>query len=276
MFHAASPGIVAHASDQRTGFGMSLFMAGGGLGRTIGPLLVIWAVTQWGLTGIYRLAILGWLTSLILFFQFRRSAFQPSSEHSFNSALPILKSFFLPLSLAIVLRSALNASLTTYLPVYITQSGAPLWMAGIALSALELSGVIGALFLGPLSDTLGRKYIISISMLLSSLLILLFTQISGRVIILVLLFIGFFSISTNTLFLALVQDHFYAHRSTGNGFYLLISLLSNALMLIIIGYIGDTIGLKFAYYFSSIAAFLSIPALNLLPSIHQKNHHDDV
>ena len=66
---------------------------------------------------------------------------------------------------------------------------------------------------------------------------------------------------------ALVQDHFQDHRATGNGVYLLISLLSNALMLIVIGYIGDLSGLKSAYLISSAAALLSIPALRLIPVV---------
>ena len=269
MFHAASPGMVAHASVKRTGFGMSLFMAGGGLGRTLGPLLVVWAAAQWGLQGIFRLAFLGWATSFVLYFQFRKFAIQPQVQHSLRSAIPVFRRFFLPLSVVIILRSTLTASLSTYLPVYMVQSGAPLWMAGAALSTLELAGVMGALFIGPLSDSFGRRRSINISILISAAIIPLFLQASGLMIIPILLVLGFFSLSTGTLFLALVQDHFQDHRATGNGVYLLISLFSNAVMLILIGYIGDTVGLRTAYLLSSIAAVLSIPALSLIPAVKQ-------
>jgi MFS family permease len=80
-----------------------------------------------------------------------------------------------------------------------------------------------------------------------------------------LLLLGFFSLSPGTLFLALVQDNFQEHRATGNGVYLLISLVSNGLMLILIGYIGDTLGLKTAYLIGAAASLCSIPALALLP-----------
>lgn len=265
MFHAASPGLVANASENRKGFGLSLFMAGGGLGRTIGPLLVVWAAAHWGLPGIYRLAILGWAASIILYFRFRKFDLETPEHHFFRSAIPIFKDFFLPLSLVLILRSTLTASLNTYLPIYMVQSGAPLWMAGAALSVLELSGVIGALFIGPLSDSFGRRKSINISMLISAITLPIFLQVSGWLVIPFLLILGFFSLSTGTLFLALVQDHFQDHRATGNGVYMLISLLSNAVMLVVIGYIGDHSGLKTAYLISSAAAFLSIPALKLIP-----------
>ncbi len=265
MFHAASPGLVANASENRKGFGLSLFMAGGGLGRTIGPLLVVWAAAHWGLPGIYRLSILGWAASIVLYFRFRKFDLETPELHSLRSSIPIFKEFFLPLSLVLILRSTLTASLNTYLPIYMVQSGAPLWMAGAALSALEFSGVIGALFIGPLSDTFGRRKSINISMLISAITLPIFLQVSGWLVIPFLLILGFFSLSTGTLFLALVQDHFQDHRATGNGVYMLISLLSNAVMLVVIGYIGDHSGLKTAYLISSAAAFLSIPALKLIP-----------
>jgi MFS family permease len=139
-------------------------------------------------------------------------------------------------------------------------------MAGASLSTLEISGVIGALIIGPLSDKVGRRKSINLSMLISSLTIPVFLLVSGWWVFPFLLILGFFSLSTSTLFLALVQDHFVDHRATGNSVYLLISLLSNALMLVVIGFVGDTAGLITAYVISSIAALLSIPALRLIPA----------
>ena len=269
-FHASSPGLIADASIKKTGYGMSLFMAGGGLGRTLGPLLVVWGIAQFGLGGIYRLAFLGWAASIILFIQFRNIEFKPRQNFSLDAIIPHFKRFFIPLVLVLILRNTLTASFYTYLPVYLVQSGAPFWMAGVSLSALELSGVIGALIIGPLSDRFGRRKSINLSMLISAGIVPLFLQVSGWYVIPFLVILGFFSLSTSTLFLALVQDHFQDHRATGNGLYLLISLLSNALMLIVIGKIGDYAGLRLAYYLSSFAALLSIPALKLIPQLDIK------
>ena len=265
MFHAASPGIVASASGDRKGFGLSLFMAGGGIGRSLGPLLVVWVVSVWGLNSIYRLMFLGWSASLILFIQFRKLDFSPQINPSQKSALPLFKEFFVPLSIVVILRSTLTTALSTYLPVYMVQSGAPLWIAGAALTVLELSGVVGALFIGPFSDSFGRRKSIKISLLISALLVPIFLQVQGWLVFPLLLLLGFFSLSPGTLFLALVQDNFQEHRSTGNGVYLLIHLLSNGIMLIIIGFIGDNLGLKTAYLIGAAASLCSIPALALLP-----------
>jgi FSR family fosmidomycin resistance protein-like MFS transporter len=267
MFHASSPGLIASAAGERKGFGLSVFMAGGGLGRSLGPLVVVWAVSAWGLDGAYRIMVLGWAASILLFFQFRSIDTTPIEKPSLKATLPIFKRFFLPLALVLILHSTLTASLSGYLPIYMVQSGAPLWIAGAALSVLELAGVLGGLVIGPYSDKFGRRKSINISMLLSALIVPIFLTVTGWLIFPVLLLLGFFSLSSGTLFLALVQDHFEDHRSTGNGVYLLISLLSNGLMLIVIGLIGDNFGLSAAYSIGAIASLFSIPALTLLPRL---------
>ncbi|MFN2304915.1 MAG: MFS transporter [Anaerolineales bacterium] len=266
VFHAASPALVAKASEERKGRGLSLYMAGGGIGRSLGPIVAVWAVGMWGLSGIYRLMFIGWCVSVILFFQFRTIEIQPQPKYSIRSEIPLFKRFFFPLALVLILRSALISSLSTYLPVFMVDSGAPLWLAGTALSIQEISGVIGMLVLGPISDKVGRMKVINISMLISSLLIPVFLHAHGWQVFPLLVLLGFFCLSTGTIFMALVQDNFHHHRATGNSVYILISFLSNALMLIVIGYIGDLYGLRTAYLISAGAALLSIPALRLLPS----------
>ena len=268
IFHASSPGLVAKASETRKGFGMSIFMAGGGIGRGLGPLLALWALSTWGLSGIWRLMFLGWGVSVILFFQFRNIEFKPKERYSLREDMPLFKRFFIPLAFVLFLRSALTACLSTYLPVFMVQSGTPLWLAGAALSILEISGVIGALILGPFSDKIGRKKIIIISIITSATLVPIFLQLSGWAVFPILILIGFFSISTGTIFLALVQDNFQHHRATGNSIYILLSFLSNALMLIVIGLIGDNFGLRLAYWISAFAALLSIPVMQFLPSFN--------
>ncbi len=240
-------------------------MAGGGLGRTLSPLVVVWALSQWGLSGIYRLMIFGWAASALLYFQLKGVDFEPQVRTSLRNSLPQFKAFFLPLALVLLLRSFILAATNTYLPTFLVQTGSSLALAGAALSAVEFSGVAGGLVLGPLSDRLGRKPTIGGSMFLSAAALIIFLNISGWLVIPLLLIFGFFSRSTGSLFLALVQDNFQGHRATSNGVYMLISFLSNALMLVLVGFIGDQAGLRTAYLWSAAAAILSIFAIYLLP-----------
>jgi MFS family permease len=108
-------------------------------------------------------------------------------------------------------------------------------------------------------------------MLLSSALVPVFLLVQDWLTFPVLVLLGFFSLSSGTIFLALVQDNFQHHRNTGNSVYILISFLSNAIMLILIGFLGDNFGLRAAYWIGAISALLSVPALRLLPSIPPGN-----
>lgn len=266
IFHASSPGLVASAADHGKGFGLSLYMAGGGIGRSLGPIAAIWAVSMWGLSGMYRLMFIGWGVSIFLAVQFRQISLTIKPRGSLRNDFPYFRRFFIPLALVLILRSALIASLTTYLPVYMVDSGAPLWLAGASLSILEFSGVTGALVLGPISDKIGRTRILNLSMFISSILIPVFLLLDDWAIFPVLVVLGFFSVSTGTIFMALVQDNFQHHPATGNSIYILLSFLTNALMLVAIGSLGDQFGLRAAYMISSAAALISIPAMRLLPN----------
>jgi FSR family fosmidomycin resistance protein-like MFS transporter len=65
-FHAPAPAMIAHIAGRQVGKGMSFFMASGELGRAVGPLLVGYALTNWGIEGMWRLAIFGWLATAVL------------------------------------------------------------------------------------------------------------------------------------------------------------------------------------------------------------------
>lgn len=66
MFHVPAPVMIKHVSGARIGKGMSIFMLGGELARTLGPLFVLSAVSLWGLEGTYKLIPIGLAASFIL------------------------------------------------------------------------------------------------------------------------------------------------------------------------------------------------------------------
>lgn len=265
LFHAPSPAIIGESSGEKVGFGMSLFMAGGGLGRTIGPVIAVWAVSLWGLEGTYRLMLIGWAASAFLFWQLRKVDIKPQNRPPFLSELPRFRTFFLPLAGILILRNYLLVAVTTYLPTYMRQAGAPLWIAGGSLAVLELAGVAGSLIIGPVSDIFGRKEILMSAMSVAGLTLFGFLQVSGWVTVPFLILLGLSSKSTGTIFLALVQDHFNVHRATSNGIFMLLSFLTNAGMLLLIGVLGDAFGLQAAYLIGAATSVLTVPALLLLP-----------
>ncbi len=264
-FHAPAPAMVSRISGKQIGKGMSLFMAGGELGRTLGPLLAVWAISIWTLDGFFRVVVLGWAASGILLWRLKDVAGRTDKAGSLRGILPTIKTLFLPLMMIIFLRQFLQVSLTTYLPTFLNQEGSSLVLAGVSLSILEIAGVAGALLSGTLSDRLGRKPMLAIAIFTSSLFTLVFLNVDGWLSIPTLLLLGFSALSTGPVFLALVQDNLPNNRAIGNGIYISISFLMRSIVLLLVGVVGDAYGLRFSYYLSIFLSLLATPIVFLLP-----------
>jgi FSR family fosmidomycin resistance protein-like MFS transporter len=266
-FHSPAPAIIARVSGKRVGFGMSLFMASGELGRTVGPIIAVSAVAAWGLEGIYRLIAIGWISSLILLWRFRGISAKPEkpSGKSLRADIPRLVRFFSPIFFIVIARAFLTASLTTYLPTFLRSEGASLFLAGISLSVMEGAGVVGALASGTISDKVGRKPTLLVAFTFSALLMFVFLYAEGWLVIPVLMLLGLSSLSPQPVLLALVQDHVPDNRALANGIYLMLSFVVRSIVLILLGMAGDLWGLRTAFFISGAIALLAIPAIVVLP-----------
>ena len=266
VFHSPAPAMVARVAGNRIGKAMGWFMAGGELGRTLGPIIAVWAATTWTLEGMWRIAILGWATSLILFFQLKDIPIEKSKKNSIWEILPKLRAVFIPLAFVLVFRTFMTVSMTTYLPIFMNMKGASLWLAGASLSIMESAGVAGALLVGAISDRVGRKSVLLFSSISSPILMIAFLNVGGWWLVPLLLGIGFTTLSTGPVFLALIQDHFPENRASANGAYMLLAFLMRFPATILLGMAGDKFGLETAFLWSALLAFLVIPSVFALPA----------
>jgi len=264
-FHASSPAMVISVSGRQYGKGMSFYMAAGELGRTLGPLLAAWAVTLLTLEGMWRLAILGWLASIFMYFRFRTLAMRLKKPSGFREMFPAATHLFIPLSLILLSRAFLVTGLGVYLPTLLNSEGATLWAAGSALAVYQFAGVFGALAGGTLSDRLGRKPVLFFVSLCSPILVLGFLNTTAWLQTIFLLLAGLLSLSAQPIMLALVQDHLPRHRSVANGFFMAISFIIQSSTAILIGMLGDSVGLRSAFYYMVGISLISAPLVWLLP-----------
>jgi FSR family fosmidomycin resistance protein-like MFS transporter len=71
LFHVPAPVMISRASGNQKGKGMSFYMTGGELARTVGPMIAVGAVSLWGLEGYYPIMLFGILASIWLYFRFQ-------------------------------------------------------------------------------------------------------------------------------------------------------------------------------------------------------------
>jgi len=263
IFHVTAPVMMRHVSRGRIGRGMSFHMFGGELARTLGPLIILGAVSLWGLEGTYRLVPFGIAVSVYLYFSLRDVSVTRElivkGDHGAGRTLVRLLPFFVSITGIFFCRAAMKAALTIYLPTYLTSRGASLWLAGISLSVLQLSGAGGTFLAGIVSDRIGRKTTLLMISAVSPFLMWLFITVNGRFVIPILIVTGFFLFASGPVILALVHDIDSKRMSFINGVYMTLNFTLNSLMVLIVGYAADRIGLVLTYKISALAAAGSIP-----------------
>ena len=266
--HAVAPVIAGRYSGRNLGRGMGFWMVGGELGRTLGPIIIVTAVGFLTLEGSALLMLGGFVTSALLYVTLKDlpSRIQPGSASTdWRATLAGMRSLMIPLSILIAARSLLIVSLTLYLPIFMTEKGASLWMAGVSLSVLELAGVIGALTGGSLSDRVGRRWVLFIAMLTAPVFLFLVLNLNGWILFPVLLLAGFTLLSISPVIMALVQESFPENRAFANGVYMAVSFLVRSAAAVIVGMLGDAFGLRWAFSISAIVMWAGVPLVFMLP-----------
>lgn len=269
-FHAPAPPMVARMSGERLGKGMSWFMAGGESGRTVGPLVAVAVVSWWSLDGFYRIMVVGWLTSLILYWRLHHISARPERPKAMRSLWPAARRLFLPLLAVNLPRQVMLTALEVYLPTLLSLEGSSLWMAGASLSIWEVAGIGGALTGGTLSDRIGRKTMLLIMMSTASLLMLLFLQTSGWLMVVVLLAVGFTALSVTPVMLAMVQEHLPENRALANGLFMSMTFAIRPVAALAIGFVGDHFGLRTAFLWAGIISLTALPMIFLLPQLRDE------
>jgi FSR family fosmidomycin resistance protein-like MFS transporter len=269
MFHVPAPVMIARMAGTKKGRGMSFFMTGGELARTIGPLTAVGAVALFGLEGFWPVMVVGIAASVLLYFRFRNVDL---AIHSSRQSVPLRATFanmrhvLVPLTIILLARSFMHGSMTAFLPVYLQQQGGSIWLGGAGLALFEAAGVIGVLTAGSLSDYLGRRRMLLISLVGAPLAVFLFLYSGGWLRVVALLGCGFTLLSTTPVMLAMVQEHAGKSPAAANGMYMMISFLARSSVVVLIGLIADRTGLQTAYLAAGIAGLAGIPFVLMLPA----------
>lgn len=266
--HAVATVLTGTLAGTQLGKGMSFWMVGGELGRTIGPLVIVSAIGYLTYEGLPWLMLGGILVSLFLYLQLKNVSTITKTNGKSASWIEVLKKMgpvMLPIFVLLFSRAMMMATLTTFLPTFLTSEGASLWVAGASLSILEAAGVAGAFLAGSLSDRFGRRTILTISFLISPLIMLLFLQTHGLVQIPFLMIMGFFAISAPPVLLAIVQENFLENRSFANGIFMAINFALMSLAVLLVGRVSDFSSLRITFYLSAAAVLMGAPFIRLLP-----------
>ena len=267
IFHVPAPVMVYKLSGSKAGRGMSLFMTGGELARTLGPLAAVGAVSLLGLQGFYPIMVFGLVASVWLFLGFRDVPIRREGQRpaSVRKTWREMRHILLPLTGILFGRGLMHASLATFLPTFIKAETGNLWLAGMTLTLFEAAGVGGILAAGSLSDYLGRRRVLLYSLISAPVFLFFFVVFAGWPRYIALALTGFALLSTTPVMLALVQEHAKSSPSAANGLFMMASFMARSAMVVLVGLVSDAIGLRAAYLVSAGLGLTAIPFILRLP-----------
>src|SRR6056297_1445236 len=165
----------------------------------------------------------------------------------------------------------MKASIINFLPTYLNVKGQSLWFGGLSLSVFEISGAAGTYLAGNLSDRLGRINTLLVVTTITPLLMLLFVFSKGFWVFPVLVIMGFFMLSTGPVVLALVMDQATEQQTFMNGIYMTITFISDSTTALLIGVMGDWVGLVDTFRITGFLGLLAIPFVFFLSSIVKRH-----
>ncbi len=264
-FHVTAPVLMRRVSGNQIGRGMSYFMFGGEIARTLGPLLITAAVSWWGLEGTWRLIPFGLVASLLLFFNLQSidksliKQFQKKSKTHLSKSIREIAPFFVLVTPILLFRGFSKTALTLFLPSYMVDSGASIKTAAFALAFLELAGAIGALTAGSLSDKQGRKTVLLVIMVLTPLLMLFFTLATGLLQWVLLGLMGLVFFASTPVFMAMIHDLNSDRPAFANGIFMTVSFAASSIVALLVGVLADRYGFVRTYQITAALSLFAIP-----------------
>ncbi len=266
LFHVPAPVMISNVSGDRKGTGMSFYMVGGEIARTLGPLIIVGAVSLWTFEGTWRLIPFSLLGSFFLFLKLKKIKIYNEFEKIKKAqkkwkALKSFLPFLIPVTLFLIFNTFIRQTLRFYLPTYLNVQGESLWMGGVALSIFQIAGAGGSLISGTFSDKIGRTRTLLIMAILSPVFMWLFIHIPGKAVSFILLVaLGIVSVGSGPVLLAYINEISTDRMAFLNGIYISISFLVGSADIMIVGALSDWFGLLTTFKICSYLAILAIPA----------------
>ena len=247
LFAAQAASTAAHSSGSLRGLGLSIYLTGGTLGGSLGPMAIAALVTTAGLQRAWLMMLPGLLLAAMLSRAFAARGEAPGGIRrpgAIRSSLdmgPVLA-----LVCVLVLRGAAETGIISFLPLLIEQKGGGLIAVGTTVGLFKLSCAAGTLIGGLLSERKGWKPMMVLSLVLAVPLCCGLLRADG---FLALVFVALLGAALRASFpyaFLIAQRLLPEHSSTAAGLVLSLSLLGGGLGALGEGFLADGVGVEMA------------------------------
>ena len=261
-FHPPAATLAHRLGGDRPGMATSVYITGGTLGFSLGPLMFAPFAQHVGLEWTPLLAIPGLV--VIGFFLSRVPKFEWTS--STGSSFAALRPYARPLALLyfiVVLRTMTSIAFSTFLPVMLTRRGMSVAAAGVVAAAFLFASGLGGFFGGPAADRFGPRRVIAWSLVASTPFLFAAPLLTGLPFIVMLLIGGFFLQSTLPVNVIFGQAIAPVSAATVSSLMMGFAWGTGGLTVPLTGLVADRIGIEYTLLGLSLvplaAAALALP-----------------
>lgn len=264
MFHPPATGMVRPYAGRKLGLAMSIYNTSGTLAYGVGPIFITWYVASFGLRSMPATMAIGLLIWIYLYRVIPKPQGDGMAQYSFLETLrQTLGSVWQPILLiwiVMVMRSLVDQSLMTFMPVLWVQKGHSIISAGALFSIFTISGTVGGILCGYLSDQIGYKRLLWITHGLMTPFLLAFLLVPGKWMYPATILAGGFNMASLPLGVVMAQKIAPKGRSMVASLMMGMAFGPGGVLSPIVGKLGDIFTLQ-----SVLTVLVCIPVLSLIP-----------
>ncbi len=243
-FHPPAAALAHRLGGERAGLAMSVYITGGSIGVSLGPLLFAPFVQRFGVEWTPLLAIPG----LLVVAAFARRV--PRFELNYGArggGLRALRPYATPLALLytiVVLRTLTSLAIATFVPVLLTRRGLTVGSAGLIVAIYLFASGVGGFLGGPLADRFGARRVIILSLVLATPFLFAAPFLQGTRFVVTLAVGGFFLQSTLPVNVTFGQAVAPVSAATVSSLMMGFAWGTGGLSVPLVGMLADRIGIE--------------------------------
>ena len=242
-FHPPAAALAHRLGADRQGLAMSVYITGGTLGFSLGPLLFAPFAEHFGPEWTPLLAVPG--LAVIAVFLSRVPPF-PARQHGYGG-LRALRPYAMPLALLytiVVLRTLTSLAFATFVPVMLTRRGLSMSEAGAAVALYLFGSGVGGFFGGPAADRFGARRVIGLSLVASCPFLFAAPMLTGWAFVIVLAVGGLFLQSTLPVNVTFGQSLAPVSAATVSSLMMGFAWGTGGLSVPLVGLMADRVGIE--------------------------------
>ncbi|MEE9274830.1 MAG: MFS transporter, partial [bacterium] len=258
-------------SERHRSLSVSVFVSGGRLGFSLGPLIALFIAKRWGMEWLWLYVLVNVAAVAAVMGGLPRPVPSARTEKGFailrglGRAIRKAGSPIFILVGVTIFRAVCTINMQSFLPTIYVERGMGLWRGGIANSILLFFGMIGVVAGGALAGRIGKKKVIVSGIILSFFGLVAFLTAPPAIGFLVTGMLGFALYMPMGVSMAYAQDFLPEHRGFASALTLGVSWGVASFSVLPISKIAEGIGLFQAFWALPVSLLVALCFSAFLP-----------